>query len=905
MAAGGGGGGRRWLGALLLVVSLPLLIGLTVTAEGAASGPASGRRTLGETPVPWHPGEPLGKCEEAPLQETRELRCAWAKACGEEDDSIVPYFTTYYCAAAKGGAPMAGFLVAVAMFEAATLFILLGNTADEALGPPLAQFSDELNLPPRFAGVTLLALGNGAADISATVAAVRANDWKLSLGALTGAGMFVTTCVAGLVTFLGEGTRMVGAQVRDTLALLVTTLVVGLSLFTGKITGLVASIFLIIYGSFVLIVLMSDIWHRKVTIPHRELEQMARRLAQTQLAREQSGLSTDDVESAVRVDGRRRAGSIESSLISRRNSAATELTTTSRAVDWTAKLFRKEDRYIVRHLEANARKELAQSLSHAAHRIRRKTNAMSIDDTDAISARLHSAGEARDSFSEMHPPGSGNELDSRGRAPSISRGRGKRRSNSAPGRIDLLTRRAAAAAAAAASEADADDGTDAATGSSGAPVTKTRPKLGRSKTKVLRRHSTFTAGMDGDAGSIHPIGGSAEDLTAPAARAIPTQTAHPRVGATRDRQSSGYTPPDLSFTGLAGAAGTPPTGGRQFMNFSPLGAGEQSDDDMGDADNIPLLSLGSQGDFGSSGGDGGGEEEEDDGPPLPLLGRVSFRFQKKVEWLRSEEASPMEKLTMLLDLPHKCLRRVTVPITAKDEYCRPYLVASCVGVFPWVAWNMGSNGVLPQLGAWAVGFAFAYLVAKHTRDLVPPTWGFGFNFPLGSALLALVGFVSAAAWVNLLAGELVALLALLGAIFEIQSDVMGLTVLAWGNSVGDLSANMAMAKRGLGNMAMTACFAGPVFNMMVGLGVGFTLRLSDLSAGRVPGVDPKTFEGYVPVSLPPSIAVGLTFMAFNCVAAVFIGNVVCGGTLPKNYGVASLCLYGIYLCLEIAIKMFG
>ena len=78
---------------LLLVVLQPLLIGLTVTAEGAASG-GLGRRALGETPVPWHPGEPLGKCEEAPLQQTRELRCAWAKACGEEDDSIVPYFTT-------------------------------------------------------------------------------------------------------------------------------------------------------------------------------------------------------------------------------------------------------------------------------------------------------------------------------------------------------------------------------------------------------------------------------------------------------------------------------------------------------------------------------------------------------------------------------------------------------------------------------------------------------------------------------------------------------------------------------------------------------------------------------------------------------------------------------------------
>ena len=46
-------------------------------------------------------------------------------------------------------------------------------------------------------------------------------------------------------------------------------------------------------------------------------------------------------------------------------------------------------------------------------------------------------------------------------------------------------------------------------------------------------------------------------------------------------------------------------------------------------------------------------------------------------------------------------------------------------------------------------------------------------------------------------------------------QVLGLTVLAWGNSIGDFSTNMAMARKGLANMALTACYAGPVFNLLV------------------------------------------------------------------------------------------
>merc|ERR1712127_659021 len=91
-----------------------------------------------------------------------------------------------------------------------------------------------------------------------------------------------------------------------------------------------------------------------------------------------------------------------------------------------------------------------------------------------------------------------------------------------------------------------------------------------------------------------------------------------------------------------------------------------------------------------------------------------------------------------------------------------------------------------------------------------------------SVPIAFIGFIVAASWIDTIATQLVKLLTLLGVICRIPGSIMGLTVLAWGNSMGDLSANMTMAKKGLANMAITACFAGPVFNILIGLGGGFT-----------------------------------------------------------------------------------
>lgn len=109
--------------------------------------------------------------------------------------------------------------------------------------------------------------------------------------------------------------------------------------------------------------------------------------------------------------------------------------------------------------------------------------------------------------------------------------------------------------------------------------------------------------------------------------------------------------------------------------------------------------------------------------------------------------------------------------------------------------------------------------------------------PLYMQTLSFIGFVIALSWVSLVSNEVVGILKTLGHIFHISDAVLGLTVFAIGNSLGDLIANMTVAKMGFPMMALSACFGGPMLNILVGVGVsgmvvmpdknGFPIQLSN------------------------------------------------------------------------------
>lgn len=162
-------------------------------------------------------------------------RCLYAQTC-ESDGILFPFV---FCNNSVFSATSWLIMLSPFLLLGLTiLFRLLGTTAEDYFSPSLEMFSLKLGLPPRFAGVTLLALGNGAADVSATINAIASdpeNGYLMSLGALTGAAMFITTCIAGAVIVVNEGLVCRGALVRDVAMLGITVTVVGLELGKGEV----------------------------------------------------------------------------------------------------------------------------------------------------------------------------------------------------------------------------------------------------------------------------------------------------------------------------------------------------------------------------------------------------------------------------------------------------------------------------------------------------------------------------------------------------------------------------------------------------------------------------------------------------------------------------------------------
>jgi len=239
--------------------------------------------------------------------------------------------------------------------------------------------------------------------------------------------------------------------------------------------------------------------------------------------------------------------------------------------------------------------------------------------------------------------------------------------------------------------------------------------------------------------------------------------------------------------------------------------------------------------------------------------------------------------------------QLSVAIPCEDYYCRGLLATSVLFTPLWIGMyamlehdtNLFVFGGFPYIEIFTVVTA---IMALFILKFAPDDESY---LSLKVAVpLAFLGFFVAAMWIDVIADKLVQLLTFLGVICRIPGSIMGLTVLAWGNSMGDLSANMTMAKKGLANMAITACFAGPVFNILVGLGGGFWK------------LNASTGQEWAEVDLTPSIRVGLLFLVANCVLVLVSGLLVNRGHIPKGYGYVALALYAVYVCTSIGLQYY-
>ncbi|KAK9726891.1 hypothetical protein RND81_05G243800 [Saponaria officinalis] len=201
------------------------------------------------------------------------------------------------------------------------------------------------------------------------------------------------------------------------------------------------------------------------------------------------------------------------------------------------------------------------------------------------------------------------------------------------------------------------------------------------------------------------------------------------------------------------------------------------------------------------------------------------------------------KLLIILQLPLSVPRRLTIPMVEEDSCSRPYTVANAslaliLIMFLWTLLNNPSS--VGKDATYIIGLAtgciLGVLAYRYTKIDHPPQrillpWVIG-------------GFLMSIVWFYIIASELVGLLVGLGIILGINPPLLGLTVLAWGNSMGDLVSDVALALNGGDGVqiAFSGCYASPMFNTLIGLGISLILGAwSGWPASYVVPKDPSLF----------------------------------------------------------------
>ncbi|GAA6000166.1 hypothetical protein JCM10207_007886 [Rhodosporidiobolus poonsookiae] len=227
-------------------------------------------------------------------------------------------------------------------------------------------------------------------------------------------------------------------------------------------------------------------------------------------------------------------------------------------------------------------------------------------------------------------------------------------------------------------------------------------------------------------------------------------------------------------------------------------------------------------------------------------------------------------------------------IKATDQVTRCLTAVQCAlgPVFAVCALLLDSLKWYYPLAAAGVGLVFATLAYRYFEDPRHP----------GRVTLCFLGFAIAMVWILMIVNEVVGVLLTIGHIFGISDAILGLTIFAMGNSLGDLVANATVARMGYPSMAIAACFGGPMLNILLGVGLSGTYLIAFRSPVDEPGK-------------PIVIDMGRTLLVSGVgLFAILLGTLIAVPLnkfrMSKRVGAALIAAYSVVLSINIAVEIF-
>ncbi|KAF8807036.1 hypothetical protein BYT27DRAFT_7140644 [Phlegmacium glaucopus] len=151
-----------------------------------------------------------------------------------------------------------------------------------------------------------------------------------------------------------------------------------------------------------------------------------------------------------------------------------------------------------------------------------------------------------------------------------------------------------------------------------------------------------------------------------------------------------------------------------------------------------------------------------------------------------------------------------------------------------------------------------------------------------------MGFLVSIVWIMAIADEVVNVLQTFGLIFGLSDAIIGLTIFAVGNSLADLVANMSVAVFAP-IMGFSACFGGPMLNILLGVGVSGSYLIHQTSEPYVLKLSNTLFVSCF--GLLFLLAATLFFVPFN------------DYFLSRRWGILLITTYTIIMMINVIVEL--
>ncbi|KAK0148573.1 Sodium/potassium/calcium exchanger 1 [Merluccius polli] len=127
-----------------------------------------------------------------------------------------------------------------------------------------------------------------------------------------------------------------------------------------------------------------------------------------------------------------------------------------------------------------------------------------------------------------------------------------------------------------------------------------------------------------------------------------------------------------------------------------------------------------------------------------------------------------------------------------------------------------------------------------------------------------------------------------GETIGISEEIMGLTILAAGTSIPDLITSVIVARKGLGDMAVSSSVGSNIFDITVGLPIPWLLYSST--------------HGFVPVQVSSNGLFCAIILLFLMLLFVIISIACCKWKMNKTLGSTMFLLYLVFLVLSVMLE---